>query len=165
MIYDDKTLELRRQRAKAWNKAHPERVKDRAQRYYRLRKARGWKQEPLNKKVNRTKIREWRIMYPWYDSWQAIKQRCNNPKNPRYKYYGGKGITCTLTKLDMSLMWTRDNAASMHRPSVDRINPAKGYSLDNCHFLETSDNSRKAAIDRMLESARVADNKRALGNI
>src|SRR5262245_49656661 len=31
--------------------------------------------------------------HPAYYAWQAARQRCNNPNNPRYKCYGKRGIT------------------------------------------------------------------------
>src|SRR5262245_25860846 len=30
---------------------------------------------------------------PEYEAWLALIQRCTNPKNPRWKDYGGRGIT------------------------------------------------------------------------
>lgn len=28
-----------------------------------------------------------------YRCWDSMKQRCDNPDNPKYKYYGAKGVT------------------------------------------------------------------------
>ena len=29
---------------------------------------------------------------PFYSTWGSMKARCNNPRHPAYKYYGGRGI-------------------------------------------------------------------------
>ena len=34
------------------------------------------------------------IRIPEYNSFACIKARCNNPNNPMYSYYGGRGIKC-----------------------------------------------------------------------
>ncbi len=36
-----------------------------------------------------------RLFTPTYNSWRAMKARCDNPKNDRYANYGGRGITYT----------------------------------------------------------------------
>lgn len=35
-----------------------------------------------------------RTIYDWslYDVWTTIKQRCYNPRNSKYKYFGARGI-------------------------------------------------------------------------
>lgn len=30
---------------------------------------------------------------PTYNSWRSMKERCDNPKNSHYEYYGARGIT------------------------------------------------------------------------
>jgi len=31
-----------------------------------------------------------------YATWSGLRGRCNNPRNKRYKYYGGRGIKVCL---------------------------------------------------------------------
>lgn len=31
-------------------------------------------------------------IHPTYHTWIGMRDRCRNPKNPKYKYYGGRGI-------------------------------------------------------------------------
>ena len=85
---------------------------------------------------------------PWYRSWQEAKQRCTNPNNISYPFYGARGITFNLTKEDMAFIWKRDNAAAMQRPSIDRINADGHYTLDNCRFLEFRENARQGAYSK-----------------
>jgi len=77
-----------------------------------------------------------------------IKQRCNNPSASGYKYYGGRGIGCLITVTEIIKLWFRDKAHLMKKPSIDRINNDGHYCLDNCRFIELSENVKKSHIDR-----------------
>jgi hypothetical protein len=64
----------------------------------------------------------------------------------------GKEFTLTLEEFEKFAVKT----AYMHRKgrgrfsyTIDRINPEKGYTLDNIQVLTNSDNVRKMHIDRM----------------
>lgn len=76
---------------------------------------------------------------------KSMKSRCENPSNPAYCYYGGRGIKCLITKDDLAYLWNRDNADLLKKPSVDRIDNNGNYCVSNCRFIESSLNSRYAA--------------------
>lgn len=155
----DRLREKNIARAKAWNDSHPMRVSQNAKLRYLRDKgkttAEGLQWRNANPEVYKASLinasRKFRLANPWYDSWQAARQRCTNPKNPRYKYYGAKGIVFDLLKADCAALWIRDNAKSLQRPSLDRIDPAKGYVFDNCRFIELSENTRKRFSDMYLK--------------
>jgi len=44
---------------------------------------------------------------------------------------------------DFEFMWKRDKADLMERPSVDRIDGNKDYTLENCRYMELLDNCRR----------------------
>ena len=96
-----------------------------AYKYYRLNKAKCIKSTILSRKKN-----------PLIKLLQNMKQRCNYPKDKKFKYYGGKGIKCLLTGKDLKFLWFRDKAFLMKQPSIDRKNNSLNYTLDNCQFLE-----------------------------
>lgn len=73
-----------------------------------------------------------------------IKFRCTNPKDKRYKDYGGRGIKCFLTLEDLQVIYERDRPDLMRYPSIDRIEVEGHYRLDNCQFLELLDNIKKS---------------------
>lgn len=77
---------------------------------------------------------------PWETTFYKIKERCNNPKHKSFKYYGAKGIKCLITKKELKYLWFRDKAYLMERPSIDRKNSDKNYTLKNCRYLELRKN-------------------------
>jgi hypothetical protein len=68
---------------------------------------------------------------PLYALWKEIKQRCTNPNNNAYKYYGAKGISIHNDWLDF-LVFSKDIGP---RPNSDfdlvRINKSGNYEPGN----------------------------------
>lgn len=81
--------------------------------------------------------------YPWKETLSGIKQRCNNPNNEDYKYYGGKGIKCLITSEELKELWFRDKAYLMKKPSIDREENDGNYEYENCRFIELRENIGK----------------------
>jgi len=75
-----------------------------------------------------------------------MKYRCNNPKDSKFANYGGKGIKCKITYLQLLSLWERDKANLMNQPSIDRIDADKDYCLTNCRFIEMSQNRKERRI-------------------
>jgi hypothetical protein len=95
-------------------------------------------------------IKAYRIRYkaenPWHLTYVNIQKRCENPKSKVYKNYGGRGIKNELTHADLKILWNRDNAGTMKRPSIDRIDNDKNYTLENCRYIELSQNIRNSRL-------------------
>lgn len=70
-----------------------------------------------------------------YSTWRGMKQRCTNVNATGYHHYGGRGITVCKEWLDFKNFhtWAIDNGHD-RKLSLDRINPDKGYSPDNCRW-------------------------------
>lgn len=71
--------------------------------------------------------------------WQATYLK----KNPWAKFYGYSkarapriGVEHKMSVADFKSLWERDNAIELSRPSIDRIDPKKGYLLENCRFID-----------------------------
>lgn len=80
---------------------------------------------------------------PWYRAYHRAWNRCNSVGHKNYKYYGLRGIKMNLKPTDCRLMWERDKAEYMRKPSLDRIDPSKNYELANCRFVELSYNIKR----------------------
>ncbi len=78
---------------------------------------------------------------PWAKKLFSARNRCNNKNNSNYNIYGGKGIKCFLTLKEVEFLWERYKANNLIRPSLDRKDSNKDYTLANCRFIEYSLNS------------------------
>jgi hypothetical protein len=68
--------------------------------------------------------------------WASIKNRCYNQKAPRYRDYGGRGITvCDEWRASFQLFyeWAMNNGYR-EGLSIDRENNDKGYDPSNCRW-------------------------------
>lgn len=77
---------------------------------------------------------------PEYRSWASMKSRCNNPKDPSYPRYGGRGIR-VCDRWNESF---EDFLADMgQRPSldhsIDRENVDGPYDVNNCRWATSKE--------------------------
>lgn len=82
-----------------------------------------------------------------YKIYSQMKQRCYNPNNQHYPVYGAKGIIMCDEWLGKNgfkcfMEWALMNGYE-NTLTIDRIDPSKGYSPDNCQWLSRSDNSSR----------------------
>jgi len=89
--------------------------------------------------------REYKTKNPWVVMLSRARQRCEYPKSHGYSRYGGRGIRCVLTIPEVKMLWERDGAANMKKPSLDRINKDGNYVLENCRIIEHSENAKQAS--------------------
>ena len=80
---------------------------------------------------------------PWKETFKNIRTRCENTKHTSYKKYGAKGIKNNITIEELKELWYRDNAGSMEKASIDRIEHDEDYTFGNCRYIEYSENSKK----------------------
>lgn len=82
-----------------------------------------------------------------------MRKRCNNKNDTVYKYYGGIGIrVCDKwnDNYEEFEKWAYENGYDETAPrglyTIDRINPYKDYSPENCRWIsirEQQHNKRK----------------------
>jgi hypothetical protein len=92
---------------------------------------------------------------PEYRSWSAMKNRCRNPSNSNYEYYGARGIVVWPE-------WENNFEAFLSyigpRPTgttIDRIDNSRGYFPGNVRWatpLEQIKNRRKPRPYRMAKN-------------
>lgn len=83
---------------------------------------------------------------PEYRAWVGMRQRCNNPNNPDAKYY--EHVT-VCPEWDDPVQFVRDMGP---RPSphhqIDREDNTRGYSKDNCRWVERTPQMRNTRISK-----------------
>ena len=130
--------ELQKQRQREW--------------YLRKRKDKSWlkRKSSINKKwkySNKEYIKMYQQNYldsnPWIKTYKYIQSRCNNKKHKAYKNYGGKGIKNLMRPEDLKTLWFKYKAYNLKKPSIDRKDPSKNYTINNCIYIELLDNISK----------------------
>ena len=91
-----------------------------------------------------TKQGNYHARKPWVRFVEYARRRTKDPNAKSYRWSGGKGIECRISAVEAEILWKRDRASEMKKPSLDRINPDAHYTLENCRFIEMVDNARRA---------------------
>lgn len=76
-----------------------------------------------------------------YGIWQAIKQRCYNPNNDRYKDYGARNIKIIEEWKNNFISFYNWAMANGYKDNltIDRINVNGDYCPENCRWITNQD--------------------------
>lgn len=89
--------------------------------------------------------------HPMYTCWLNIKNRCNNPNNISYPWYGGKGIkVCDRWEVFGNF---RDDMMSGWKEGleIDRIDGTRDYEPGNCRWVNHHEQLRNYSRNHWLE--------------
>lgn len=86
---------------------------------------------------------------PEFKAWQAMMQRCFNPKCKSFNDYGGRGIgVCAEWKPDPERFMSDMGPRPSRSHSIHRIDNEKGYSALNCKWATKQEqaNARRSNV-------------------
>ena len=95
-----------------------------------------------------------------YKVWKSLKQRCTNKNDPRYKDYGGRGITyCEEWKEFKPFYdWAMANGykdeplkSGRNKLSIDRIDVNGNYEPSNCRWATDKEQANNTRFNMLLE--------------
>jgi hypothetical protein len=93
---------------------------------------------------------------PEYRAWASMKTRCDNPNDPSYERYGGRGITYHPTWADFQIFY-RGMAPRLPGKSLDRVDKDGPYSKANCIWV-----TRRQQQNNQRNNFRIAHNGETL---
>jgi hypothetical protein len=92
-----------------------------------------------------------RSQSPEYGVWSSMKGRCTNPRDQRFEYYGGRGITVDPRWQQSFANFLADMGPRPAGHSIDRIDPDGPYAPHNCRWAthdEQMKNTRRSRAKR-----------------
>lgn len=91
-----------------------------------------------------------RSMLPIYKVWSSIKQRCHNPANPKFPYYGGRGIGMCDRWRNSFENFFADVGEAPEGMSIDRIDTNGDYEPTNVRWATRQTQQNNMRSNRLL---------------
>ena len=95
-----------------------------------------WNYEQIKRKHNFCTDENGKIT-PEYNSYNAARNRCTNPDNNRFQWYGGRGIEFRFNSFTEFLDHVGRKPTSKH--SIDRIDANGHYEIGNVRWANSHD--------------------------
>lgn len=85
-----------------------------------------------------------------YNAWRAMISRCEDTKNIMYHRYGARGIS-VCNEWHKFENFIADMGVPSPKKDIDRIDNSKGYSKENCRWVDRTTNARNTSKTIMVE--------------
>ena len=79
---------------------------------------------------------------PEYKTWTHIKDRCLNPRNKFFSYYGARGIKISDKWVNSFEAFYKDMGPRPLKHSIERIDVNGDYCKENCKWIPISEQSK-----------------------
>ncbi|MDF2636521.1 MAG: hypothetical protein K0R78_3395 [Pelosinus sp.] len=83
--------------------------------------------------------------------WGSMKERCNNPNNPSYSYYGSKGITYSREWESFENFFNDMHHGYKQGLTLERKDSAGNYCKENCVWADYKQQNRNLSSNRLVE--------------
>ena len=88
---------------------------------------------------------------PEYRAWKRLRNRCRNPNNKDFKYYGAQGVTVADRWNDFPLFLADMGKRPTPTHSIDRYpNPFGNYEPGNCRWATPGEQSGNRRTNRYI---------------
>jgi hypothetical protein len=91
--------------------------------------------------------------YKAYNSWRAMRMRCNIQSTRQYADYGGRGIK-VCQRWDSFLQFLQDMGERPDGHSLDRIDTNGDYTPDNCRWANRQTQNRNTRRNNLIYNNR-----------
>ena len=99
-----------------------------------------------------------------YKIWAKMLERCNNPKTPAYKNYGGRGITYQDSWKDFNNFYedmyesykAHCKECGEKETTLDRINVNGNYTKENCRWATRKEQANNTRTNIIIDGVTMA---------
>ena len=88
--------------------------------------------------------------HPLYNTWEKMRQRCNNPNSGDFKNYGGRGIS-VCSRWDWFPNFLADMGDRPESYTLDRIDPDGDYTPENCRWATALQQRHNRSVTKLKE--------------
>jgi len=86
-----------------------------------------------------------------HNSWKQLRQRCNNPKDPSYHRYGGRGIKVCERWGSFENFLQDMGQCPEGKKSIDRVDNNGDYEPLNCRWATNKEQSQNRRTNSLIE--------------